>query len=78
MSGTLSSIAAPTTHRVVLPAGHDVEQPVRSQAVKDLGNDRVHRGRERKKTDMAEPPKAFDHAGLLVNEPPGTTKLPSV
>jgi len=30
---------------------------------------------ENKKTDVAERPKAFDHVGLLVNEPPGTAEL---
>jgi hypothetical protein len=28
-----------------------------------------------KKADVAEHPKAFDHVGLLVNEPPGTAEL---
>ena len=28
-----------------------------------------------KKADVTEPPKAFDHVGLLVNEPPGTAEL---
>jgi len=28
-----------------------------------------------KKTDVAEHPEAFDHVGLLVNEPPGTAEL---
>jgi hypothetical protein len=28
-----------------------------------------------KKTDVAEHPKAFDHVGLLVNEPPGKAEL---
>jgi hypothetical protein len=28
-----------------------------------------------KKADVAEHPKAFDHVGLLFNEPPGTAEL---
>lgn len=28
-----------------------------------------------KKADVTEHPKAFDHAGLLFNDPPGTAKL---
>ncbi len=28
-----------------------------------------------KKTGVVEHPKAFDHVGLLVNEPPGTAEL---
>jgi hypothetical protein len=28
-----------------------------------------------KKADVAEHPKAFDHVGLLANEPPGTAEL---
>ncbi len=31
-----------------------------------------------KKTGVVEHPQAFDHAGLLVNEPPGAAGLPSV
>ncbi|MCY2993906.1 MAG: hypothetical protein NTY19_39430, partial [Planctomycetota bacterium] len=31
-----------------------------------------------KKTDVAERPKAFDHVGLLVNDPPGTAELLSI
>jgi hypothetical protein len=31
-----------------------------------------------KKADVAGHPKVFDHVGLLVNEPPGTTGLPSI
>jgi len=31
-----------------------------------------------KKTDVAEHPKAFDHVGLLINEPPGTAGLPFI
>jgi hypothetical protein len=31
---------------------------------------------ERKKIGVAEHPEVFDHAGLLVNEPPGTAELP--
>jgi hypothetical protein len=30
---------------------------------------------ETKKADVAECPKAFDHVGLLVNEPPGKAGL---
>ena len=30
---------------------------------------------ENEKTDVAEHPKAFDHVGLLINKPPGTTGL---
>jgi hypothetical protein len=30
---------------------------------------------ENEKTDVAEHPKAFDHVGLLLNKPPGTTGL---
>jgi len=30
------------------------------------------------KTDVTEHLKAFDHAGLLVNEPPGTAGLPFI
>jgi hypothetical protein len=33
---------------------------------------------ENKKADVAEHPKAFDHVGLLFNEPPGTTELLSI
>jgi hypothetical protein len=33
---------------------------------------------ENKKADVAEHPKAFDHVGLLVNEPPGTAELLSI
>ena len=33
---------------------------------------------ERKKADVAEHQEVFDHIGLLVNEPPGTTGLLSV
>jgi hypothetical protein len=33
---------------------------------------------ETKKADVAEHPKAFDHVGLLVNEPPGRTGLLSI
>ena len=35
-------------------------------------------GSRTKKADVAEHPKAFGHAGLLVNEPPGTTGLLSI
>jgi hypothetical protein len=36
-------------------------------------------GRHRKKkTGVAEHPEVFDHAGLLVTEPPGTTGLPFI
>jgi hypothetical protein len=31
-----------------------------------------------KKADVAEHPKIFDHAGLLVNEPPGMAGLPFI
>jgi hypothetical protein len=31
-----------------------------------------------KKTDVAKHPEAFDHVGLLVNEPPGTSGLPFI
>ena len=30
-----------------------------------------------KKADVAEHPEVFDHVGLLVNRPPGTTGVPS-
>jgi hypothetical protein len=30
------------------------------------------------KADVAEHPEAFDHVGLLVNEPPGTAGLLSI
>jgi len=33
---------------------------------------------ENKKADVAEHPKALDHVGLLVNEPPGTAELPFI
>jgi hypothetical protein len=33
------------------------------------------RRQEHKKADVAEHPKAFDHVGLLTNEPPGTAGL---
>jgi hypothetical protein len=32
--------------------------------------------RKRKKTDVAEHPKEFDHVGILINGPPGTAGLP--
>jgi len=41
MWASLSLAAASSTHHVMSLAGHDVEQPVQSQPVKDLGNDRV-------------------------------------
>jgi hypothetical protein len=31
-----------------------------------------------KKADVVEYPEAFDHVGLLVNEPPGTAGLPFI
>ena len=31
-----------------------------------------------KKADVVEHPKVLDHVGLLVNEPPGTAKLPFI
>jgi hypothetical protein len=31
--------------------------------------------RNKRKADVAKHPEAFDHAGLLVNEPPGTAGL---
>ena len=31
-----------------------------------------------KKADMVEHPEVFDHAGLLVNEPPGIAGLPFI
>ena len=31
---------------------------------------------KRKKTDVAKHPEAFNHVGLLVNEPPDTAGLP--
>jgi hypothetical protein len=31
-----------------------------------------------KKADVVERPEAFDHVGLLVNEPPGTAELPFI
>jgi hypothetical protein len=31
--------------------------------------------KQNKKADVAEHPEVFDHVGLLVNEPPGTTGL---
>jgi len=34
--------------------------------------------REKKKADVAEHPEAFDHVGLLANEPPGTAGLPFI
>ena len=37
---------------------------------------RLASGMERKKTGVAECPEAFDHAGLLVDGPPGTAGLP--
>ena len=36
------------------------------------------RHQARKKADVIEHPKAFHHAGLLVNEPPGTAGLPFI
>lgn len=33
---------------------------------------------ERKKTDVSEHPKAFEHVGLLFNGPPGTAELPFI
>jgi hypothetical protein len=36
------------------------------------------RRRKRKKADVMEHPKAFDHVGLLVNKPPGTAGLPFI
>ena len=33
---------------------------------------------ENKKADVAEYPEAFDHVGLLVNEPPGPAGLLSI
>jgi hypothetical protein len=38
----------------------------------------VGHSQERKKADVAEHPKVFDHVGLLVNEPPGTAELLSI
>ena len=32
-------------------------------------------GQEQKKADVAEHPRAFDHVGLLFNEPPGRAEL---
>jgi hypothetical protein len=32
----------------------------------------------RKKTGVVEHPRVFDHAGLLVNEPPGIAGLPFI
>jgi hypothetical protein len=31
--------------------------------------------RQQKKADVVEHPKVFHHAGLLVNQPPGTAEL---
>ena len=36
---------------------------------------RLSRSTANKKTDVAEHPEAFDHVGLLINEPPGTAEL---
>jgi len=38
---------------------------------------RSHR-KPNEKADAAEHPKAFDHVGLLVNEPPGQAGLPFI
>jgi hypothetical protein len=39
----------------------------------------LDRRRERKKkTDVAEHPKVFDHVGLLANGPPGMAELPFI
>jgi hypothetical protein len=32
----------------------------------------------KKKADVAEHPTAFDHVGLLINEPPGSAELPFI
>jgi hypothetical protein len=39
---------------------------------------RPSRAAETKKADVVENPEAFDHVGLLVNEPPGTAGLPFI
>ena len=36
------------------------------------------RRQSKKEADVIEHPKAFHHAGLLVNEPPGTAGLPFI
>jgi hypothetical protein len=41
-------------------------------------NTRPHAASEAKKAGVAEHLQAFDHAGLLVNEPPGTAGLPFI
>jgi len=38
----------------------------------------VPRYHDRKKTGAAEHPEAFDHAGILVNGPPGAAGLPFI
>jgi len=42
------------------------------------GTIRISSRQEQKKADVAEHPKVFDHIGLLVNKPPGTTGLLSI
>jgi len=43
-----------------------------------LGGMTVARRRNRKKAGVVEYPEVFDHAGLLVNEPPGAAGLPFI
>ena len=37
-----------------------------------------NRATQRKKTDVAKHPEAFNHVGLLFDEPPGTSGLPFI
>jgi hypothetical protein len=38
----------------------------------------INRRQRKKKTGVVEYPEVFDHAGLLVNEPPGKAGLPFI